>query len=157
MKIKIITIGKIKEDYLLAGIKEYSKRIEPFTDLEVIELAEAKLVKENPSEIKLVIEKESNKIIEQLNEKEYKILLDINGKEFDSIALANIIKEKQLTYSSFTFIIGGSYGTSDQLKKMVNLRLSFGKLTYPHQLMRLVLLEQIYRVFKINNNHSYHK
>lgn len=157
MKIKLITIGKIKEDYLVAAIKEYSKRIAAFSDLEIVELAEAKISKENSSQIELAVNKESNLIIEQLNKKEYNILLDISGKEFDSIDLAKLIKEKQQTSSTFTFIIGGSNGVNEQLRKNVNLRLSFSKLTFPHQLMRLILLEQIYRVFKINNNHSYHK
>jgi 23S rRNA (pseudouridine1915-N3)-methyltransferase len=157
MKIKLITIGKIKEEYLVAAIKEYSKRIAAFADLEIVELAEAKLTKENASEIELAVNKESNLIIEQLNKKDYNILLDISGKEFDSIGLANLVNEKQQTNSTFAFIIGGSNGVNDQLRKNVNLRLSFSRLTFPHQLMRLILLEQIYRVFKINNNHSYHK
>jgi 23S rRNA (pseudouridine1915-N3)-methyltransferase len=157
MKIRILTVGKVKEEYLQAAIKEYSKRISAFADLEIVEIAEAKLSKENNSEIKLAVDKESNMIINSLNKKDYNILLDIEGKELDSIKLAQLFAATQQTNSSFTFIIGGSNGVNDLLKKSVNLRLSFSKLTFPHQLVRVMLLEQIYRVFKINNNHMYHK
>jgi 23S rRNA (pseudouridine1915-N3)-methyltransferase len=157
MKLKIIAIGKIKEDYLTAAIKEYSKRISLFATVEIIELPEAKLSKENQADIDAAINKESMHIIEKLNKKDYNILLDIEGKEFDSIKLAKHINDTQQLNSNFVFIIGGSNGVSNSLKKIVNLRLSLGKLTFPHQLARVMLLEQIYRIFKINNNHSYHK
>ena len=157
MKIRILAVGKIKEDYLLAALKEYSKRISAFADLEIVEIAEAKLSKENNSEILLAIDKESKMIFSALNKKDYNILLDVGGKGLDSIELAQLIATKQQTNSSFTFIIGGSHGVNDLLKKSVNLRLSFSKLTFPHQLVRVMLFEQIYRVFKINNNHMYHK
>jgi 23S rRNA (pseudouridine1915-N3)-methyltransferase len=157
MKIRILTVGKVKEEYLQAAIKEYSKRISAFADLEIVEIAEAKLSKENNSEIKLAVDKESNTIINSLNKKDYNILLDIEGKELDSIKLAHLFASTQQTSSSFTFIIGGSNGVNDLLKKSVNLRLSFSKLTFPHQLVRVILLEQIYRIFKINNNQMYHK
>jgi 23S rRNA (pseudouridine1915-N3)-methyltransferase len=96
-------------------------------------------------------------ILSALNKKDYNILLDVGGKGLDSIELAQLIATNQQTNSSFTFIIGGSHGVNDLLKKSVNLRLSFSKLTFPHQLVRVMLLEQIYRSFKINNNHMYHK
>jgi 23S rRNA (pseudouridine1915-N3)-methyltransferase len=157
MKIRILAVGKIKEDYLLDALKEYSKRISAFSDLEIVELAEAKLSKENKSEIQLAVDKESSLIINSLNKKDFNILLDIEGKELDSIKLAQLFASTQQTNSSFTFIIGGSNGVNDLLKKSVNLRLSFSKLTFPHQLVRVILLEQIYRIFKINNNQMYHK
>jgi len=157
MKIRILAVGKVKEEYLLAALKEYSKRISPFAEIEIVEITEAKLSKENSSEILIAIEKESNMILSALNKKDYNILLDIGGKELDSIKLAQLIATTQQNYSSFTFIIGGSHGVNDLLKKSVNLRLSFSKLTFPHQLVRVMLFEQIYRAFKINNNHMYHK
>ena len=157
MKIRILAVGKIKEDYLLDALKEYSKRISAFSDLEIVELAEAKLSKENKSEIQLAVDKESSLIINSLNKKDFNILLDIQGKELDSIKLAQLFASTQQTNSSFTFIIGGSNGVNDLLKESVNLRLSFSKLTFPHQLVRVMLLEQIYRIFKINNNQMYHK
>jgi 23S rRNA (pseudouridine1915-N3)-methyltransferase len=157
MKIRILAVGKVKEEYLLAALKEYRKRISPFAEIEIVEITEAKLSKENSSEILIAIEKESNTILSALNKKDYNILLDIGGKELDSIKLAQLIATTQQNYSSFTFIIGGSHGVNDLLKKSVNLRLSFSKLTFPHQLVRVMLFEQIYRAFKINNNHMYHK
>jgi 23S rRNA (pseudouridine1915-N3)-methyltransferase len=157
MKIRILAVGKIKEEYLLEALKEYSKRISAFSDLEIVELAEAKLSKENKSEIQLAVDKESSLIINSLNKKDFNILLDIEGKELDSIKLAQLFASTQQTNSSFTFIIGGSNGVNDLLKKSVNLRLSFSKLTFPHQLVRVMLIEQIYRIFKINNNQMYHK
>jgi 23S rRNA (pseudouridine1915-N3)-methyltransferase len=157
MKIRILAVGKVKEEYLLAALKEYRKRISPFAETEIVEITEAKLSKENSSEILIAIEKESNTILSALNKKDYNILLDIGGKELDSIKLAQLIATTQQNYSSFTFIIGGSHGVNDLLKKSVNLRLSFSKLTFPHQLVRVMLFEQIYRAFKINNNQVYHK
>lgn len=157
MKIRILAVGKVKEEYLLDALKEYSKRINAFSDLEIVEIVEAKLSKENKSEIKLAVDKESSLIINSLNKKDFNILLDIEGKELDSIKLAQLFASTQQTNSSFTFIIGGSHGVSDLLKKSVNLRLSFSKLTFPHQLVRVMLLEQIYRIFKINKNQMYHK
>jgi 23S rRNA (pseudouridine1915-N3)-methyltransferase len=157
MKIRVLAVGKVKEKYLLDAIKEYSKRISAISDLEIVELAEAKLSKENKSEIQLAVDKESSLIINSLNKKDFNILLDIEGKELDSIKLAQLFASTQQTNSSFTFIIGGSHGVNDLLKKSVNLRFSFSKLTFPHQLVRVILLEQIYRIFKINNNQMYHK
>jgi 23S rRNA (pseudouridine1915-N3)-methyltransferase len=157
MKIRILAVGKVKEEYLLAALKEYSKRIIAFSELEIVEITEAKLSKENNSEIQLAVEKESSMILNSLNKKDFNILLDIEGKELDSIKLAQLFATTQQTNSSFTFIIGGSHGVNDLVKKSVNLRLSFSKLTFPHQLVRVMLLEQIYRIFKINNNHMYHK
>ena len=157
MKIRILAVGKVKEEYLLAALKEYSKRISAFSEVEIVEITEAKLSKENNSEIQLAVEKESSMILNSLNKKDFNILLDIEGKELDSIKLAQLFATTQQTNSSFTFIIGGSHGVNDLLKKSANLRLSFSKLTFPHQLVRVMLLEQIYRIFKINNNHMYHK
>jgi 23S rRNA (pseudouridine1915-N3)-methyltransferase len=146
--IKIICIGNLKEKYLIEASKEYLKRLQSYTKLEIIEISEQK---ENA-----IIE--SNKIIEKINKKDYLILLDINGKQYSSEELSQKI-EKLFLYdnSNVTFIIGGSTGVSDKLKEMCNEVISFSKLTFPHQLFRIILLEQLYRSFKIMKNETYHK
>lgn len=146
--IKIICIGNLKEKYLIETSKEYLKRLQSYTKLEIIEISEQK---ENA-----IIE--SNKIIEKINKKDYLILLDINGKQYSSEELSQKI-EKLFLYdnSNVTFIIGGSTGVSDKLKEMCNEVISFSKLTFPHQLFRIILLEQLYRSFKIMKNETYHK
>ena len=100
---------------------------------------------------------EGEKILKNINEKDFVVTLEINGKNIDSIELAELIDKKLIEYSNITFIIGGSYGISEEVKSISNYRLSFSKMTFPHQLFRVLLLEQIYRAFKINNNESYHK
>lgn len=147
--IKIICVGKIKETYLKDGIKEYQKRITKYSKIEIIELED----ESNGN----ILEKEKNKIMKYIQEKDYVVTLEIDGKKLDSIELAKKIDEIYLTHSNITFIIGGSYGLHEDIKKRSNYALSFSKLTFPHQLFRLMLLEQIYRAFKINNNETYHK
>ena len=147
--IKIICIGKIKEDYLRKGIDEYKKRITKYSKIEIIELED-----ESSGNI---LEKEKNKILKYINDKDYIITLEINGDYIDSIDLSKKIEKIYLNYSNITFIIGGSYGLHDDIKNKSNYALSFSKLTFPHQLFRMMLLEQIYRAFKISHNESYHK
>lgn len=151
--IKILCVGKIKENYLLDGIKEYLKRIKAWENIEIIE------VKEYLSEdINKVISQEGENLLEKVQLNDYVITLEIEGKQLTSIELAKKL-DSLYTYgnSNITFIIGGSWGLSLEVKKRSNLALSFSKFTFPHQLMRLVLLEQIYRVFTINNHKEYHK
>lgn len=144
--IKIICLGKIKEKYLTDLIHDYQKRINKYHKLEIIELKdEESLIKEEQS------------ILTHLNPKDFIITLEIEGKELTSIELAALIEKTFITHSSITFIIGSSLGLSDKIKSMSNFSLSFSKLTYPHGLFRGILLEQIYRAFKINNNENYHK
>ena len=150
--IKIITIGSIKENYLKDAIEEYKKRLSKYTNLEIIELKDEGLVEEEKAK-KL----ESEKIEKYLNEKDYIITLEIEGKEYTSEEFAERIRNIQIENSNITFIIGGSYGLADTIKQKANMHLSFSKMTFPHQLFRVILLEQIYRAFKINNNESYHK
>lgn len=150
--IKIICVGKIKEDYLNKGIDEYKKRISKYHNIEIYELQD-----EGLRDKQTTIKKEKEKILKIINPKDYLIALDINGKEMNSIQLAKKIDEIFISNSNITFIIGGSYGIDDAIKKLADLRLSFSKLTFPHQLFRIILLEQIYRAFKINNNEEYHK
>ncbi len=159
MKIRIISIGKIKEKYLLAGINEYKKRLGAFTKIEIVELDDEKIPdKASIAEEQLVLEKEGKKILDRIKDDEYVILLDLHGKEIDSIELSKHIESKMIEgKSTITFVIGGSLGLALEVIKRSNFRLCFSKLTFTHQMIRLFLLEQIYRAFKIMNNQTYHK
>lgn len=150
--IKIITVGSIKEKYLKEAIEEYKKRISRYTNIEIIEVSDEGLVEKSKA-LKL----EAEKIEKQLNGREYIITLEIEGKQFTSEEFASKIDQILIENSNITFIIGGSYGLSEEIKTKSNLHLSFSKMTFPHQLFRVLLLEQIYRAYKINNNESYHK
>lgn len=144
--IRIICLGKIKEEYLKNAIDDYVKRISKYHKLEIIEL------KDDSN-----IEKEEEQILKYLDTKNYNIAMDINGSKIDSVSLAEKIDSTFINYGTITFIIGSSNGLSNKIKDLVNAKISFGDITMPHGLFRLVLLEQIYRSFKINNNESYHK
>ena len=150
--IKIICVGKIKEKYLKDAIDEYTKRISKYTSLEIVEIQDEGLVEE-----KVAMKKEGEEILKRINRKDYIICLDIDGEVIDSINFSKKIDNIYLNYSNITFIIGGSYGLSENIKNKANYHLSFSKMTFPHQLFRVLLLEQIYRAYKINNNESYHK
>ena len=149
--IKIITVGKIKEEYLREAIEEYTKRLSKYTKISLIEVSDENY------DISKTLLKEKENILKYINEKDYIITLEIEGKELTSVELSNKINDILTNYSDITFIIGGSYGLHDDIKKMSNYALSFSKLTFPHQLFRVMLLEQIYRSFKIINNETYHK
>ena len=150
--IKIICIGKIKEQFYREAIQEYLKRLSKYTKVELIELNDI-----NNDNINIILEKERDEILSKIKEKDFVITLEIEGKELDSIELSNKINELQINNSNITFIIGGSYGIHQDIKNMSNYKLSFSKLTFPHQLFRVMLLEQIYRSYKILNNETYHK
>lgn len=150
--IKIITVGQIKEKYLQDAIKEYKKRLSKYTNIEVIEVKDEGLVEEVKA-IKL----EAEKIKKHINDRDYIVTLEIEGKQMTSVEFANKIDNILIENSNVDFIIGGSYGLSDDIKNMSRLHLSFSKMTFPHQLIRIFLLEQIYRAFKIANNETYHK
>jgi len=158
MKITIISVGKMKERYLVEGIQEYTKRLSKYTKLEYIEVKDEK-APENLSEkdIEIIKNIEAERIIPKLKDS-YVISLSIKGNQLTSEQLAKKIEDIK-TYSSshITFIIGGSLGLSDKILKKSDYHLSFSNMTFPHQLMRLILLEQIYRSFRINNNEPYHK
>jgi len=147
--IKIICIGKLKEVYLKDAMMEYGKRLSKYTKLEIVELPDY-----NYDETKTILE-EGKKILSKIKENDYVITLDINGKELNSIELADFI-DKNIS-KSMVFIIGGSYGLSSEVKQRANYTISFSRLTFPHQLFRIMFLEQIYRGFKIINKESYHK
>ncbi|MCX3067831.1 MAG: 23S rRNA (pseudouridine(1915)-N(3))-methyltransferase RlmH [Cetobacterium sp.] len=155
MNINIICVGKIKEKYILDGIQEFVKRMQAFGKLKIFELKEDG----NDSNRNMSIEKESKSILETLEKnKGFKILLDIQGKNLSSEDMASQIEKIGLNGdSTINFIIGGSYGVSEDIRKSADLRLSFSKMTFPHQLMRLILIEQIYRWFSIIKNTKYHK
>ena len=150
--IKIITVGSIKENYLKDAIEEYKKRLSKYTNLEIIEIKDEGKVEEEKAK-----ELEGEKILNKINDKEYIITLEIQGKELSSTELASKINNVLIENSNITFIIGGSYGLSNKVIERSNYHLSFSKMTFPHQLFRVLILEQIYRAFKINNNESYHK
>ena len=150
--IKIICVGKIKEKYLREAIEEYKKRLFKYTKLEIIEVNDI----DNPN-IDIVLLKEKELIEKHIGNKDYIITLEIEGNMLNSEELAKKIDNIFNTNSTITFIIGGSNGLHTDIKNRSNYKLSFSKLTFPHQLFRVNLLEQIYRSFKINNNESYHK
>ena len=150
--IKIICVGKIKEKYLLDAVKEYQKRLSKYTKLSIIEVSDV----DNPN-VDIVLSKEKELIQKHIEDKDYVVTLEIDGNMLSSEELANKIDSLFNTNSTITFIIGGSYGLHNDIKKRSNYKLSFSKLTFPHQLFRVNLLEQIYRSYRINNNESYHK
>ncbi len=150
--IKIICLGKIKEKFFQEAIKEYQKRIEKYTKLEILELEDLQ-----DKDINHTLAKEAENIKKHIKDKDNIVILDISGTEKTSKEFAKFIND-QLAYSSnITFIIGSSNGLSDSIKSLANEKISFSKMTFPHQLFRIILLEQIYRSFKIINNESYHK
>lgn len=155
MNVNIICVGKVKEKYINDGIAEFAKRMQSFGKLSIIELKEFG----NDFERELSIKKEAENILLALEKKKgFNILLDISGKNFSSEEMAQKIENIGIKgFSTINFVIGGSYGVSDDIRKVSNLSLSFSKMTFPHQLMRLILMEQIYRWFSIINNIKYHK
>ena len=159
MKIKIVTVGKLKEKYLKDGIAEYSKRISRFAKLEMIELTDEKTPdKASEIENQKILETEGARILSKIGERDFVLVLAIEGKTFSSEEFSKQLEEAYIKgYSTLTFIIGGSLGLAPVVKNRANLSVSFGRLTLPHQLMRLVLVEQIYRAFTIQQGSPYHK
>lgn len=159
MNISIVTVGKLKEKYLKMGIDEYLKRLNAYAKVEVIEVADEKAPEElSESEMIQVKQKEGERILAKISQDTYVIALAINGKMQSSEELADTL-DKLATYgkSKIAFIIGGSLGLSDEVLKRSNEQLSFSKMTFPHQLMKLILVEQIYRAYRINRGEPYHK
>ena len=156
MKIKIIALGKIKEKYLKDGIEEYLKRLRPYTTLEIIELMPIEIKDENLTE--KVLETEAEKILSNIKPSSFVITLEIGGKQFDSVDFAHEMEQIiNSGISEIVFVIGSSCGLSKKVSDIANLKLSLSKMTFIHQFTRLILLEQIYRVFKIMKNETYHK
>lgn len=159
MNITVIALGKLKEKYLKDAVSEYSKRISAYGKLDIVELNPVKL-SDSPSqtEIDNALAKEAEEIKKKIPNGSYVFSLCIEGKEKSSEQLAETIKDVTLNgKSSIVFIIGSSFGLSPEIKKLSDCRLSFSPMTFPHQLMRVMLLEQIYRAFQINTNGKYHK
>lgn len=159
MRITIICVGKIKEKYLNMAIDEYSKRLSKYCKLQIIEVPDEK-TDENASDAmnEIVKTKEGERILKNVKDDAYVITLEILGKMITSVDLADHINQLGINGTShITFVIGGSLGLSEEVSKRANYKLSFSKMTFPHQLMRVILLEQIYRSYRINSNEPYHK
>ena len=159
MNINIICVGKIKESFYREAIDEYSKRLNNYCSLSIIELKDEK-IPNNPSEKdnQIIKEKEGNNILSHIKKDTYLICLDLKGKQYTSEEFSQKINNINSNISSsITFVIGGSLGISQNVLKKANESISFSKMTFPHQLFRVILLEQIYRAFKIMNNETYHK
>ncbi len=160
MKIKIVCIGSVREEFYKKAVSEYLKRCSRFSDIEIIELKEYKTNNEEKDK-KLIIENETRSIVDYLTKEfknkggVYNVILDVKGTAMSSVKFSEILKEENIKY--LNFIIGGSLGIGDPINPYKKLSLSFSKMTFPHQLMRVILLEQLFRSFKILSNESYHK
>lgn len=159
MRIKIITVGKLKEKYLVQGINEYLKRLQSYSKVEVIEVPDEKAPEKlSEAEMIQVKDKEGERILAKLSDSDYLFALAIDGKQPSSEEFAHDIEQLGISgKSNLAFVIGGSLGLSDKVLSRSNQKISFGKMTYPHQLMRLILVEQIYRAFRIQKGEPYHK
>jgi len=159
MKLSLICVGKIKEKYLNMGIDEYKKRLGRYCSLEIIELADEKTPDNAPAAVEEAIKRtEGARILKAIKEDSYCIVLDIKGNMLSSEELAGYMEKLFIRGKShISFVIGGSLGLSDEVLERADFRLSFSKMTFPHQLMRMILLEQIYRAFRIMNNEPYHR
>lgn len=151
--IKIVSVGKVKDAHLKALIDDYAKRINRYHKLELVEVKD-EAINDNEEE---VLNKEGQRVLDKINDDEYVILMDLHGKSIDSVSLANKIDKLFISYAKITFVIGGSLGLSNDLRKRANEAIKLSDLTFLHQMTRLILLEQIYRCFKINNHETYHK
>ena len=143
--IKIICVGKVKEKFYRDAIDEYMMRISKYHKVIIEEVVDSNL------------DKEKDLILRHVNKRDYIITLEIEGNQLSSLELSNFLDKTMIINSNITFIIGGSYGLHDDIKSIANYKLSFSKLTFPHQLFRVIFLEQLYRTYKIRNNESYHK
>jgi 23S rRNA (pseudouridine1915-N3)-methyltransferase len=150
--IKLICIGKIKEKFIQDAILEYTKRLTKYTNFKIIELPDISIGNED-----IIKQKEAELILSNIKDNEYVITLEIEGKEYNSIEFSDMIDKQLVINSNLTFIIGGSYGLHFSVINRSNNHISFSRLTFPHQLFRLIFIEQLYRAFKIVNHETYHK
>ena len=159
LTVNIICIGKLKEKYWVDAIKEYTKRLSSFCRFSVSELSECKVNNDpNEKQIQNILQEEGNAILQKIKPSDYTIAMCIEGKNISSPQLANLIDNVQIEgKSTVNFIIGGSWGLSDEVKQRADYKLSMGKMTFPHQMARVMLTEQIYRSFQISSNGKYHK
>ena len=151
--LKLICVGKVKDASLKALIDDYQKRIQKYHKLEVIEVKDEP-IRDNDKE---VLDIEASRIMSKIDKDDYVILLDLHGKSLDSVSFANKIDKLFVSYSKITFVIGGSLGLGEEVRKRANYRLKLSDMTFLHQMTRLIILEQIYRCFKILNHETYHK
>lgn len=159
MKITVLTVGKIKEKFYRDAIDEYAKRLSKYASVSIVEVSDEK-TKENLSDTELlqILNTEGNKLLSKIPDNAYVIALDILGKKLDSVGFSRFMEERMNTGDShLVFVIGGSLGLSDEVKNRANYKISFSDMTFPHQLMRVILLEQVYRGFRIMRNEPYHK
>ena len=159
MKIKLVSVGKIRESYIIAGIQEYTKRLQAYTKLELIRVADERIPDVCSFALQEQIkQKESQRVIDKIKKDEFVIVLDVQGEMLDSIELSQKMEQCMIQgKSTITFVIGGSLGHGSNLLERADFRLSFSKMTFPHPLMQLISLEQIYRSFKIMHQETYHK
>ena len=159
LNIKLVVVGKLKEKFHKEEVNEYLKRLSKYAKVSIIEVDEEK-IKDNSSqkENEIILVKEGNNVLKQIKDNEYLFLLDLHGKEISSEEFAKKINDlPSLNYSTITFVIGGSLGVSEALRNRSNFKLKLSPMTFTHQMTRIIILEQIYRAFKINNNEVYHK
>lgn len=158
LNIKLAVVGKLKEKFHKDEVNEYLKRLSKYAKVSLIEVEEEK-IKDNSSlkENEQILNKEGNNILKQIKDNEFIFLLDLHGKEISSEEFASKIDQLMSNYSTITFVIGGSLGVSEELRKRSNFKLKLSPMTFTHQMTRIIILEQIYRAFKINNNEVYHK
>ncbi|AME09083.1 23S rRNA (pseudouridine(1915)-N(3))-methyltransferase RlmH [Gemella sp. oral taxon 928] len=158
MKVTLLCVGKVKEKFYREAIKEYEKRLSAYVKLTTVEIPDEKVKVENSSEIAVAMEKEGNNILSKIKDTQYVITLEILGESISSEKFSEKINNLMITgKSDVVLVIGGSYGLSDSVKKRSNYALSFSKMTFPHQMMRVILLEQVYRAYRIIMGASYHK
>lgn len=158
LQIKIIAVGKLKEKYLLAAQAEYLKRLKPYAKVEIKETPDLPCPeKYSPAQEEQVIKAEGEMILRHIQEHDYLVALDRNGKQLDSLEFAGLLREREVLSAPLALVIGGSMGLAAEVLQKADLKLSFSKLTFPHQLFRVILLEQIYRACKINRGEKYHK
>lgn len=155
---KIVAVGKIKEKFTKDEISEYTKRLSKYCKISIIEVEEEKAFDNSSADIERILKKEGENLLKQIKPNDYVILLDLHGQEIDSVRFASLINDAQTKgTSSFAFVIGGSNGLSDEVRARSNFKLKLSPMTFTHQMTRVIILEQIYRAFKINNNETYHK
>ncbi|CAD2072370.1 23S rRNA (pseudouridine(1915)-N(3))-methyltransferase RlmH [Phocicoccus pinnipedialis] len=159
MKLTIITVGKLKEKYWREAVKEYEKRLQKYASVTLIEVADEKEPNNaSARDLEIIKEKEANRILSKIKDNQYVVTLEIDGKMYTSEDLSEEYQKwKNTGKSNIVFVIGGSNGIGEDVKKRSNHEISFSKMTYPHQMMKVILLEQLFRVNKILNNEAYHK
>ena len=156
--VKFIAVGKLKESYWRDAFNEYAKRLTKFGKVELVEIEEEKISIENESMMKISKDKEGERILKKITNQDYVILFDVQGKQMDSVELANKIQTLiDQGNASLCFVLGGSYGFSNDVYSRAQAKISMSKMTFPHQFARIMAIEQVYRAFKINNNEKYHK